>query len=306
MLRVIGAMVAWLAMAGAVAAAEPPRVVASLPPLHGLAAAVLDGIAEPELLVRSGGSEHAYSVKPSDARKLGSADLVLWVGPGLERFLAKPIATLAQPEAVLTVANLPGLTLLPRRSGEGWGQHEEGEQGAGHAHAAVDFHLWLDPGNAIVIVSALADRLSAIDPTRAERYRENAKTAAARIRRTEEALQRTLAPVRDVPFLVFHDAYQYLERRYGLTAVGAVALDPERPPGVRHLAELRRRISETEARCIFAEPQFKPDLVETLRQGTSLAAGTLDPLGADLPPGPGHYEALMRDLAASLHDCLSG
>ncbi|HXV24577.1 MAG TPA: zinc ABC transporter substrate-binding protein, partial [Alphaproteobacteria bacterium] len=94
------------------------------------------------------------------------------------------------------------------------------------------------------------------------------------------------------------------ERRYGLTAVGAVAIDPERQPGVRHIAQLRRHLAEQGARCIFAEPQFPPDLVTTLREGTSLQSGTLDPLGSGLPAGPGQYESLMHGLAASLRACL--
>ena len=306
MLRKIGSFLVWLMLAGAAFAAEPPRVVASLPPLQGLAASVLEGIAEPELLVRSGGSEHGYAVKPSDARALASADLMIWIGPGLEAFLAKPIATLARPGAVMTVAELPGLALLPRRMGEGWAAGHDHEDGAEAEHEAPDLHLWLDPRNAMLIVSAIADRLSALDPARARRYRENEKAARARILQIEDALWWKLEPVRGVPFLVFHDAYQYLERGFGLTAVGAVAIDPERPPGARHLAELRRLVAGTGARCVFAEPQFKPDLVETLREGTVLRAGVLDPLGADLPLGPGHYEALMRALGESLRTCLAG
>jgi zinc transport system substrate-binding protein len=236
---------------------------------------------------------------------LGAADLVLWIGPGLDSFLAKPIASLARPEAVLTIAELPGLSLLPRRVGKGWGGHEE-EEGEAHEHGPTDLHLWLDPENAIAILGAIAERLGDIDPDRAARYRENAEQAAAAIEALDRELGAQLAPVRGVPFLVFHDAYQYFEVRYGLTAVGAVAIDPERPPGARHLAELRAHARESGARCIFAEPQFKPDLVETLREGTDLRAGTLDPLGAALPPGPGHYEALMRELAGSLSACLSG
>ncbi len=300
----------FLVLSSGAAAGEPPLVVASLPPLQGLAAAVLDGIAEPEVLVRGGGSEHAYAVRPSDARALGAANLVLWVGPGLETFLEKPLATLARPEAVLAVSKLPGVTLLPRRAGEAWGaEHGEGEGEEDPErepeHGAIDLHLWLDSDNAIAITAAIADRLAALDPARAERYRRNAAGAIARIRALDRALAEELAPVRGVPFLVFHDAYQYFERRYGLMAVGAVAVQPERPPGARHLAELRRRLAATQARCIFAEPQFRPDLVETLREGTDLRAGTLDPLGADLPEGPNQYEALMRGLAASLAACLS-
>ena len=302
MARLFGTLLSLLLLSSAASTAEPPRVVASLPPLHGLAAAVLDGISEPELLVRSGGSEHAYAVKPSDGRALGSADLVIWIGPGLESFLAKPMATLARPGAVLTIAELPGITLLPRRTGEGWGDHghEEADE-----HGPLDLHLWLDPENAIAMLAAIADRLAAIDPARAAGYRSNAEDAAARIRKLDAELAENLASVRDLPFLVFHDAYQYFERRYGLSAAGAVAVDPERPPGARHLAELRAHARESGARCIFAEPQFQPDLVETLREGTDLRAGVLDPLGADLPVGPGHYEALMRELGESLRECLS-
>jgi zinc transport system substrate-binding protein len=306
MARLVGAVLGALWISSAAWAAEPPRVAASLPPLQGLAAAVLDGIAEPELLVRSGGSEHAYAVKPSDARILATADLVIWIGPGLETFLAKPIATLARPGAALTIAELPGLAVLPRRTGKGWAVDHDHAGGEGAEDGPLDLHLWLDPQNALRIVSAIADRLAALDPAQADRYRRNEMAARARILQIEDALRWTLEPVRAVPFLVFHDAYQYLERRYGLTAVGAVAIDPERPPGARHLAELRRRIAATGARCIFAEPQFKPDLVETLREGTNLRAGVLDPIGADLPRGAGQYEALMRALGESLRECLAG
>lgn len=296
-------------------AAEPPRVVTSLLPLQSLAASVLNGIALPEVLVRDGGSEHAYAMKPSDARALHGADLVIWVGHELEMFLEKPLATLPRPETVLAVAELPGVMLLPTRRGEGWGpEHEHSAQEAEHEaeaehehehqHGANDMHLWLDPENAIAIVAAIAERLSRIDPARSERYRQNAEGTIARIRALDSALMEELAPVRDVPFIVFHDAYQYFERRYGLTAVGAVAIDPERPPGARHVAELRRHLAERRARCIFAEPQFSPDLVATLREGTSLQAGTLDPLGSGFPAGPGQYEALMHGLAASLRACL--
>jgi zinc transport system substrate-binding protein len=306
MARWAAALFLMLGLAGGAFAAEPPRVAASLPPLHGLAAAVLDGVAEPGLLVRSGGSEHAYALKPSDARALGAADLVVWIGPGLESFLAKPIATLARPNATLTLAELPGLTLLPRRTGGGWGGHEAEEGAQEHEHGPADLHLWLDPENAIAILGAIAERLAAIDPERAERYRANAARAADAIGALDRALALRLEPVRSVPFLVFHDAYQYLERRYGLTAVGAVAVDPERPPGPRHLAELREHARRTGARCIFAEPQFQPDLVERLRAGTDLRAGLLDPLGAGLPLGPGHYAGLMEALGESLRTCLSG
>ena len=304
MARLIVAAAALL-LAAPTVAAEPPRVVASIKPLQGLAAAVMVGIAEPKLLVEGAASPHAYTLKPSAARALGAADLILWIGGGYETFLQKPLASLAQSDAVITAAELPGIALLPLRLGADWADQEHaGEEPSGSA--SYDGHLWLSPDNAAVIVSALAEALAARDPERAARYRANAKAALAQIAKLDAELAASLEPLQGRRFLVFHDAYQYLERRYGLTPVGAVAVHPEQPPGARHVAELSRRVREGEVRCLFSEPQFAPDLLRTIAAGTRVRLGVLDPLGAGLPAGPAHYPTLMRGLARSLGSCLGG
>jgi zinc transport system substrate-binding protein len=312
------------APAGAAAAGGAPRVVASIPPLHSLVAGVMDGVAKPVLLIPGGASPHGASLRPSQARALATADVVFWIGGGLEIVLEKPLAALAGAARTVAVSAQPGIARLPLRQGGAWVAHDgeaqdgeahNGEVGADKAVGTRDRHeppgdynphVWLDPANARRIIEIAAAALSEADPGNAAAYAEN----GARLRRELEALDQELAdmlaPVRSAPYVVLHDAYPYLERRYGLNAVGAVSLNPEVPPGARRLVELRRRIAGLGAVCLFAEPQFRPALLESLIRDTGARAGVLDPLGAALEPGARAYFRLMRGLARALAECLSG
>jgi zinc transport system substrate-binding protein len=299
----------WLAAALLLAlpAAAQPQVVASVKPVHSLVAAVMAGVGTPGLLVHGAASPHTYALRPSDAARLSGARVVFWIGPAYEAFLVKPLASLATGARVVALATAPGVATLAPREGGVWeeDEHDHDHGSPGEAPGArIDGHLWLDPRNAVAMAQAIAAVLSEVDPPHAGAYAANAGKLGERLGALDDALAKTLAPVRGVPFVVFHDAYQYLERRYGLTAVGAVAVSPERRPGARRVAELRDKIGKLGARCVFAEPQFEPALVRTLVAETGARTATLDPLGADLADGPGLYEAMMRRLAASLTACL--
>lgn len=287
--------------------------VASIKPVHSLAAAVMAGAGEPFLIVKAGASPHAYTMRPSEAAAIDDADVVFWVGPRLEAFLAKPLSTLGGRARVVALSEADGVRLLDAREGGRWetrdrAAHEHEDEDAddhGHDHGgAPDLHFWLDPGNATAAVRAIAEALAETDPERAGLYRANADETAKRIAALDAEIAATLAPVRDRPYVVFHDAYHYFERHYGLNAVGAITVAPGRNPGARRLYEIRDRIVELGAACVFAEPQFEPALVDTVIEGTGARSAVLDPLGADIPAGPELYFTLMRDLARGLRDCL--
>ncbi len=291
-------------------ATAAPKVVASIKPVHSLVAGVMRDLGEPVLLITGGGSPHGFSLRPSEARALSEADVVFWVGGGLEASLAKPLAALAGGRAeVITLSQVEGLRLLKSRAGGTWEapaeSHDHGRDTGSHgADNQADLHLWLDPLNAIAIVRAAVAALARADPANAAGYRRNGADTIKEIEALDREIAGTLAPVRGRPYVVFHDAYQYFERRYRLSAAGAVAANPERPPGARRLSEIRSKIAALGAVCVFTEPQFRPALVDTLIAGTAARSAVLDPLGADLPAGPDAYFALMRSLAASLRDCL--
>lgn len=292
-------------------AAGAPRVVASIAPVHSLVAGVMAGVGTPELIVKRGGSPHSYALRPSEARALAAAQVIVWVGPSLESFLAKPLATLGGKARVLTLAEAPGVRLLPAREGGVW-ESEEGEpeeeaehdHAHAHDHGTYDPHLWLDPQNAKAIVRTVVDALGKADPSHLAAYRSNGRQLEARLDALQADLDKQLAPVRKIPFVVFHDAYQYFDRRFGLNAVGSITVSPEQAPGVRRLEETRAKIVARHARCVFSEPQFRPQLVATLIEGTTARSGVLDPEGVDLPPGPEAYFTLMRRMGDQLRDCL--
>lgn len=309
------------------------EVVVSIKPIHSLVAGVMAGDLAPKLLVDGSASPHSYSLRPSGARQLQDADLIFWVGHNLESFLEKPIDSLGPRTTVTELMNAPGVDLLPVRTGvtfeahhhghgehddehtriekhddheDGHGEHhEEQEEGEGHGHDAANPHIWLDPVNAQALVRAIAEALIAVDPEHAPLYAANAQSMHERIQALSAELDATLTPARGQPFFVFHDAYQYMERRYGLTAAGSITLNAEVSPGAGRIREIADKIRDIDAACVFSEPQFSPKLVEVVTADTSARTGVLDPLGTGLPAGPDLYFTLMRNMATAMRACLS-
>lgn len=294
-------------------AAAPLRVVVSIKPLHALVAGVMGDVGVPRLLLQGAASPHSYSLRPSDAQALSKADVVFWVGPRFETFLVKPLQTLAGRARVLALADAPGVEKLPYGAAgldavtNDAATRDDDNHDHGHEHDSGSFdpHVWLDPRNAEAMVTAIALTLAEADPEHAAAYRANAATLRDDLVALTQELTVTLAPVRARPFLVFHDAYGYLEQRFGLTSVGAIAINPERPPGAARVAEIRQRVEDQGVVCVFSEPQFPPKLVAVMTEGTRARTGVLDPVGAALPAGPEAYGLLLRGLAANLRSCLS-
>ncbi|MBL4691437.1 MAG: zinc ABC transporter substrate-binding protein [Rhodospirillales bacterium] len=262
----------WMALP---ARAEGIKAVASIAPVHSLLSGVMDGIGRPDLLVRGAGTPHAFALKPSSARLLNEARLVFWVGPGLEGFLVRPLAA------------LPGRVVQLSAGG-----------------VEDDPHIWLDPRNAAVIVGKMVRALGQADGANRARYEQNGATMKTMLAALDKEIYGLLRPVAVAPYLVFHDAYRYFEKRFDLASQGAVAVHAGRPPGARRVSALRRRIVDLKIACVFTEPQFEPALATTLIEGTGARLAVLDPLGAGLKPGPGLYPELLRGMAASLLGCL--
>jgi zinc transport system substrate-binding protein len=312
------------------ALAEVPRVVATTKPVHSLVAAVMGDLGTPALIVKGAASPHTYSLRPSDAAELEAADVVFWTGHGMELFLEDAIETLAPGASIVALSDAPGIVLLPTREGGAFESHEhegdehdhnakghehehEGDEHAhehesgGHdheGHGEQDMHFWLDPSNAALMVAAIAETLAAADPENAQTYAANAQRERAALEALTASLDARLAPVRDKPFIVFHDAYQYFERRFGLSVAGSITVTPDSQPSARRVNALRDKLVSAGAVCVFAEPQFEPAIVQTIIGGTSARAGTLDPEGASLSEGPGLYATLVEGIAEALIDCL--
>lgn len=303
-----------LTAALAVPSFAAPRVVATIKPIHSIAANVMAGIAEPELLLDAAVSEHTAQLTPSQVEAMQNADLILVVGDNLEAFLHRALQNpeIAQKKLV-EAAELPGITTLPLRSGDLWEPHDHAGEDAhahdhdhDHAHGGADPHIWMDPENAKVIATELAKALGELDKENAAKYQANAASFATGLDALSQNIAAAVAPVRGERYIVFHDAYQYFEARFGMSPAGSITVNPEAAPGARRIKEIHDRIEATKAVCVFAEPQFESKYVDTVIEGTQARPAVLDGLGAGEPKGPGAYAGMMHSFVTALTSCLKG
>jgi zinc transport system substrate-binding protein len=311
------------------ALADAPNVVASIKPIHSLVASIMQGVGEPSLIVEGGASPHTYSMKPSNAAALQAAKVVFWVGPGLEAFLDKPLDALGGGAKVVELSEASGVEKLKLREGGAFEAHadeeeEHGEHGHsaeeghddhdsaesaehdhGHAEGEFDMHMWLDPMNAKAMAAGIEKALAEADPANAAAYKANLDKLNQRIDALDKRLAEMVAPVKDKPFIVFHDGYQYFEHRYKVRVAGSITVSPEILPGAERLSQIHAKIENLGATCVFAEPQFEPKLVNVVIEGTPAKSGTLDPEAATLDAGPDLYFQMMENIGASLKACLS-
>lgn len=281
--------------------AAQPAVVTTIKPLQLIAAAVLEDISEPEVLLPPAASPHNYALRPSDRRQLADADRVYWVGPDLERFLERLLENQANARRV---DQAPGLTLRYFGEEEEHGHEHDSHDDHDHAPGTLDAHIWLSITNAQHIARWMADDLAQLYPQHQQQLQDNAAAFAQRLQQVEEQLQQRLRPLADKPYFVFHDAFGYFEDSVGVQRRDVFTLSTEIQPGARHLQKLRQRLTEAGPSCVFREPQFPAERVTSLSSGLPVQVAELDPLGIDIPVGPKGYEQLLFTLGEELAGCL--
>jgi zinc transport system substrate-binding protein len=292
-------------------AASDLKVVVSIKPFHSLVSTVMQGVSEPALLLNGNNSPHTYSLRPSAAVKLQNADLVFWGGENLEGFLAKPIHSLAAGARVVSFEDTPGLILRPFRSVKEWQELDpESKNDQDHVKKRKinrlpgnDPHIWLDPLNAQKITQYLIQILSKFDPENSQTYHSNGKKTILRLSDLNIQLETKMSSVSSKPYIVFHDAYQYFEKRYQLNPIASVTVSSGTSTSVGRLIDIRKKIKIKKVLCIFTEPQFSPKLVQTVISGTAVKKGILDPIGTSISPGPEMYFTLLNNISHSISTC---
>ena len=308
------------------------NVVTSIKPLHSLTSYIMDGVNEPDLIIDGVASPHNFQIKPSHAKMLQKADLVIWVGEDLESFLPPALKSIPQNAVVFELLDQSGLKKLKFREKnifEGHDDHghdehakkkddhddhdeeehakkeddhdDHGHDDHGHAHGEYDPHIWLDPSNAKVIVKKITNQLSKIDKENSSTYKANSKKLLKDLDNLIKEIKNEIN--KDASFVVFHDAYQYFEKRFGINVIGALTVNPDVMPGAEQLSDIREVIEHEKAKCIFSEPQFNPNIINSIASDTGVKTGVLDPLGANINKGKSMYFQLIKDMSNSLKDC---
>jgi len=324
--------------------ADAPNVVADIAPVHSLVSLVMKGIGEPQLLIPQNASPHHYAMRPSEAKALQEANLVVYLGEDLTPWLEPLFETVAASAEPLDLSEVDGVLRLSYREGPVFGEqeghdHEKGghddhddheghdhekeghddhddheghdheEEGhddhAHHDHDGNDPHMWLDPTNALVWLDAIASELGHIDPKNAARYRANAKMAKEEISHEIHHIEDRLKSVKGEPFLVFHDAYQYFENRFGIFAMGSIALSDASKPSAKRLQQLKHHFEEEGIHCVLSEPQYPSELIDSVFGGFEPHIGVVDPIGVDLELGFGLYLQLLENVALGIAQCVN-
>ncbi|PZD61738.1 zinc ABC transporter substrate-binding protein ZnuA [Pantoea ananatis] len=304
-------------MAFATSAALPAHadIVASIKPVGFIASAIADGVTPVEILLPDGASEHDYALRPSDVKRLQNADLVVWVGPEMEAFMTKSAAALPAKKN-LEIVQIPGVKTMLLRGGEDddHDDHEAAEHNhdhhddEGHHHHQGEFnmHLWMSPEIAKKTAVAIHGKLLELMPQDKAKLDANLQHFEAELADTDKRIISQLAPVKDKGYFVFHDAYTYFEKHYGLSPTGHFTVNPEIQPGAQRLHQIRTQLVEKKAVCVFAEPQFRPAVIDAVARGTEVRKGTLDPLGTDISLGKDSYVKFLSQLSSQYETCLKG
>lgn len=282
------------------AAAAQPAVVATVKPLQLIVGAIGHGVVETSLLIPSTESYHHFTLRPSSMRELTGADLVVWVGPGLETYLSDVIWQLPQRVTVINASELPGIrrhpvvddALIGETGHEALDDHD------------MDPHLWLDTGNARLIAAAVADQLASLDPANAGRYAQNLADFETALTAADEATARRLDALPDRPYAVYHNAFQYFEKQHGLEPALIFVQSDEIQPGIRQLLSVRRALERIDPACLLVDVTANTDTIRTVLGGRSLRRISADPLGGGLDAGDGGYVALIDGLTAAFAQCL--
>ena len=299
------------ALWGSATQAANAAVVASLKPLGFIASAIADGVTDTEVLLPDGASEHDYSLRPSDVKRLQGADLVVWIGPEMEAFMEKSVKNIPNAKQV-TIAQLNDVKpLLMKGADDDDDDHGHNDAGSEksdehHHHGDYNMHLWLSPEIARASAVAIHEKLVELMPQSRAKLDANLKDFEAQLASTETQVGNELAPLKGKGYFVFHDAYGYFEKQFGLTPLGHFTVNPEIQPGAQRLHEIRTQLVEQKATCVFAEPQFRPAVVEAVARGTSVRMGTLDPLGTNIQLSKESYATFLRQLANQYSSCLKG
>ena len=324
-------------------ASETTGIITTIQPITSLVSAVIGNTGKTISLIPTEISPHEYKLKPSDIKKLQNGNIIFYVSDHLETSITKVFENLPKNIKSINLMEDAGIKHLAIRDNEAWERHDHhhghGDHDDHDKHAKKhddhdhdkhekkhddhdhdkhakkhddhddhekedDVHIWLSPDNAVKIIKKINKELSLYFPENVETYDKNANQMIKEINQLKVELKKELSGIKDKPYIVFHDAYQYFETSFGLNAAGSVALEGDIASSPKQISIIKDKIVKLKASCVFQEPQFDSKLVKIVVEGTNAKIGTLDPLGVNIKSGENFYLQLLKNMAKSLKDCL--
>ena len=309
-------------------ATETTGVISTIHPINSLVSAVIGNTGKSITIIPSEQSPHDFKLKPSDVKVLQNGNIIFYVSNHLESSITKVFKNLPKNIKVINLMEESGVNHLAIRDNDAWERHDHHGHDDHDKHGKKhddhddhdkhgkkhddhddhekedDVHIWLSPDNAIKIVQKVNKVLSLYFPENSKIYNDNTTKFIDKIKNLKMELVRELSPIKNKPYIVFHDAYQYFEKTFELNAVGSVALEGDIASSPKQISFIKDKIIKSKASCVFQEPQFDSKLVKIVVEGTNAKIGTLDPLGVNITGNKDFYLQLLSNMAKSLKECL--
>ena len=325
-------------------ATETTGVISTIQPINSLVSAIIGNTGKSITIIPSEQSPHDFKLKPSDVKVLQNGNIIFYVSNHLESSITKVLKNLPKNIKLINLMEESGVNHLAIRDNDAWERHDHhghddhdvhdkhgkkhddhddhdkhGKKHDDHddhdKHGKKhddhddhekedDVHVWLSPDNAIKIVQKVNKVLSLYFPENSKIYNDNTTKFIDKIRNLKMELVKELSPIKNKPYIVFHDAYQYFEKTFELNAVGSVALEGDIASSPKQISFIKDKIVKSKALCVFQEPQFDSKLVKIVVEGTDAKIGTLDPLGVNISENKDFYLQLITNMAKSLKECL--
>ena len=325
-------------------ATETTGVISTIQPINSLVSAIIGNTGKSITIIPSEQSPHDFKLKPSDVKVLQNGNIIFYVSNHLESSITKVLKNLPKNIKLINLMEESGVNHLAIRDNDAWERHDHhghddhdvhdkhgkkhddhddhdkhGKKHDDHddhdKHGKKhddhddhekedDVHIWLSPDNAIKIVQKVNKVLSLYFPENSKIYNDNTTKFIDKIRNLKMELVKELSPIKNKPYIVFHDAYQYFEKTFELNAVGSVALEGDIASSPKQISIIKDKIVKSKASCVFQEPQFDSKLVKIVVEGTDAKIGTLDPLGVNISENKDFYLQLLTNMTKSLKECL--
>lgn len=278
-------------------AKDAPRVVVTIAPLHSLVSGIMIGIGVPSLLLQGNASPHDYTLKPSQMEELARAQIIIATSADAERYLQPIVDSLQSNDSdgqeLIETLKFEEILKLPStisHEGEGVG---------------MDMHFWMNPDNAIIVTHHIVETLSAKDPPHKKQYHKNGDAVIAELQRLNHTIEAMLGiGIKQAAYATYHPAWQYFEKRYGITGSHAITKTPEIGASILEVAHLEQAIQARAIQCLFEEPQFPNKLIQQLSEQYHLPVNAADAMGAGIAPGKLMYSKLLLKVAETIKPCL--
>ena len=299
-------------------ATETTGVISTIQPINSIVSAVIGNTGKSITIIPSEQSPHDFKLKPSDVKVLQNGNIIFYVSNHLESSITKVFKNLPKNIKLINLMEESGVNHLAIRDNDAWERHDHHGHDDHDVHdkhgkkhddhddheKEDDVHIWLSPDNAIKIVQKVNKVLSLYFPENSKIYNDNTTKFIDKIRNLKMELVKELSPIKNKPYIVFHDAYQYFEKTFELNAVGSVALEGDIASSPKQISIIKDKIVKSKASCVFQEPQFDSKLVKIVVEGTDAKIGTIDPLGVNISENKDFYLQLLTNMTKSLKECL--